>query len=322
MPNLNVAVLGPQGYSKDLGKKGTSSDITFYNLKRGENTVTFIEPSRYPERLAPLFFATSLAKKALLVVEEIDATFGELVTMLQCQGTEEGYIVLRNYLVPEQLESLIKGTVLERYEFVEDDTIALREKLLEEAESLESGTPSENEKQGTIPIDHFFNVRGIGMVILGSVAEGAIRKHDTLKVLPGETTAQIRSIQKHDDDFDWAAKGDRAGIALKNVEPEDLDRGVVLTNDDSIRSEATITTRAELVPYWPSHLKEGMVLHLGHWMQFLPAKVISVEDESDWHRPKITVEMEKAMVYRPGDRAVIHYLEGEKLRVAGSLDLS
>ncbi|NLB01670.1 MAG: elongation factor Tu, partial [Methanomicrobiales archaeon] len=48
MGNLNVAVLGPAGYAKDLGKKGTESDITFYNLKKGEDTVTIIEPTRYP----------------------------------------------------------------------------------------------------------------------------------------------------------------------------------------------------------------------------------------------------------------------------------
>ncbi|HNI42724.1 MAG TPA: elongation factor Tu, partial [Methanoregulaceae archaeon] len=50
MSNLTVAVIGPEGYAQDLGKKGTSSDITFYNLKKGDNTITFLEPTRYPER--------------------------------------------------------------------------------------------------------------------------------------------------------------------------------------------------------------------------------------------------------------------------------
>ncbi len=42
MPNLTVAVLAPNDYAKDLGKKGTVSDLTFYNLKRGSDTVTFV----------------------------------------------------------------------------------------------------------------------------------------------------------------------------------------------------------------------------------------------------------------------------------------
>ena len=53
MGNLVVAVLGAVGYANSLGKKGTDTDITLYDLKKGEDTVTFIEPTRYPERLAP-----------------------------------------------------------------------------------------------------------------------------------------------------------------------------------------------------------------------------------------------------------------------------
>jgi len=321
MANLNVAVLGPQGYAKEIGKKGTSTDITFYNLKRGDSTVTIIEPTRYPERLAPLFFAASLARKAILVVDQIDATFGESVIMLQALGIKEGYIILRNYLDPGRIAPIAKGTVLEGYEEIDDDPIALRERLLFEADRLAEGPPSPNEKGGAIPVDHFFNVRGIGTVILGTMAEGVIRKHDTLKVLPGERTAQVRSIQKHDDDFDWARSGDRAGIALKNIDAEELDRGDVLASDESLKSDSTLSARAELIRYWPAPLKEGMVLHLGHWMQFIPARVTSVEAGEDWRKPLIGIELDKPLVYRPGDRAVICQLEGSKLRIAGTLEL-
>jgi len=46
----------------------------FYNLKRGEATVTFIEPIRYPEKLSSLFYAVSLSDRVILVVDEISAT--------------------------------------------------------------------------------------------------------------------------------------------------------------------------------------------------------------------------------------------------------
>jgi selenocysteine-specific translation elongation factor len=95
MANLNVVILGSPDYAKDLGKKGTASDMTFYNLKKGENTVTFIEPTRYPDRLAPLCFAVSLAQKAILVVEEINLAFGEMVIMLDCAGLKSGLLILR-----------------------------------------------------------------------------------------------------------------------------------------------------------------------------------------------------------------------------------
>lgn len=321
MANLNVAILGPEGYAKEVGKKGTSTDITFYNLKRGESTVTIVEPTRYPERLAPLFFAASLAGKAVVVVDEIDASFGESVIMLQALAIKEGYMILRNYIDRSRIAPIIKGTVLEGYEEIEDDPIALRERLLCEADRIADEPPSPEEKAGAVPIDHFFNVRGIGTVILGTVAGGVVRKHETVKVLPGERTALVRSIQKHDDDFDWARAGDRAGIALKNIEAEELDRGDVLSSDGSLKSESRISARAELIRYWPAPLKEGMVLHIGHWMQFLPGRVASVEAGDDWRRPLLNLELEKPLVYRPGDRAVICQLEGSKLRIAGTVVL-
>jgi selenocysteine-specific translation elongation factor len=318
MANLNVAILGALDFAKDLGKKGTTSDLTFYNLKKGENTVTIIEPTRYPERLAPLFYAISLASKAILIVDKIDPVFGECVVMLQCSSLKNGIVILRNYIVREQIAPLIKGTVIEGYEFMGDDHSAIREKLLAEAAAMNSTCDAQT---GTMPIDHFFNVRGVGTVVLGSVVEGAIKKHDELMVLPGDKTAQVRSIQKHDEDFDCAGAGDRTGIALKGVDVEEIDRGTILTNDKSIKSISSLTARAEVVKYWPSPLKEGMVLHLGLWMQFVPARVETVKAEGDWHKPELTLNLDKMLVYKPGALAVMTYPEGGKLRVVGTIAL-
>lgn len=318
MANLNVAVLGAQDYSKDLGKKGTTSDLTFYNLKKGENTVTMIEPTRYPERLAPLFYAVSMARMAILVVDQINPAFGESVIMLQCAGLKNGLVILRDYISREQIAPFIKGTVVDGYDFIEDDKNAIRERLLQDVARLQSGCDS---TVGTMPVDHFFNVRGIGTVALGCVAEGAIHKHDELMVLPGNKTAQVRSIQKHDEDFDCAGVGDRTGIALKGIEVDELDRGTILTNDRSIKSISSMESKAELVKYWPTPITEGMMLHLGHWMQFAPARVEAVKVEGDWHRPILTLALDKMLVYKSGNKAILTYPEGGKLRVAGTIEL-
>jgi len=322
MGNLMVAVLGTPSYASGLGKKGTSTDITLYNLKKDEDTVTFVEPTRYPERLAPLFFACSTAKKAIVIVDELNATLGESLVMLQCCGVDSGYFVLRNYISREKIEPLVKGTVLEKYAFAADDPTALKERLLTEAAQIKASTSlNGGNPVGTVPVDHAFNVKGVGTVILGVVANGVIQKHGTMNVLPGTKTTQIRSIQKHDDEFDFAYTGDRVGLALKNIEVNDINRGTVLTNDSAIKTSKTLTTRASLVKYWQTPIKAGMVLHLGHWMQFLNAKVEAVSEEDNWRRPTLTLALEKELVHRAGETAVLTYLEGGKLRVAGTLDL-
>ena len=316
MANLNVAIIAPNGYSKDLGKKGTASDITLYDIKQGKDTVTLLEPTGYPDRLAPLFYSASMADRALVVVDAIDAKLGESMVMLHSAGVAKGWFVLRNFLSPEQLGPLIRGTVLESYEFIDDNATAIREMLLSEARARGGA----EDIPGSVPVDHFFNVKGVGTVVLGLVAKGVVRKHDTLKAMPTERTAQVRSIQKHDDDFDLAEAGDRVGLALKNVSVEDLDRGIVLSNDPDLRTTTEITATAELVGFWKHPLKEGMVLHLGHWMQFIPARITSVAG-SDAKRPSITLSLEKPLVHPAGSRAVLMYLDGGKLRVAGWVPL-
>jgi selenocysteine-specific translation elongation factor len=322
MGNITVAILGALDYAGNLAKKGTSTDITLYNLKKGEDTVTFIEPTRYPERLAPLFYACALAKKAIIVVDEINATFGECLVMLQCSDIKSGYIILRNYVSKEKIEALIKGTSLEKFKIIPDDPNDLREKLLMEASQQKTAEiPVGQQPIGAVPVDHAFNVKGVGVVILGVVVYGVVQKHATLNVFPAAKTAQVRSIQKHDEEFEVAGEGDRVGLALKNVEVEDLDRGAVLTNDPAIKTSTAIKTQASLVKYWQTPIKPGMVMHVGHWTQFITAKVETVTDTADPKKPALTLTLDKPLVHRPNDKAVLMYLEGAKLRVAGTIDL-
>jgi selenocysteine-specific translation elongation factor len=317
MGNLMVAVFGAPGYSAALAKKGTSTDITLYNLKKGEDIITLIEPNRYPERLAPLFFAASESNKALVVIDELNSTLGENLVMLQCCGISSGYFVLRNYVPKEKVEQIIKGTILETFEFLPDDANIIREKLIADAALQKNAETS----TGIVPVDHAFNVKGVGVVVLGVVVSGSITKHTVMNALPGDKKPQVRSIQKHDEEFDSAVEGDRVGLALKNIEIEDADRGVVLTTDPNVKTQKSLKTHAELVKYWQVPLKTGMVMHVGHWMQFLNGKIEAVNNNGDWRKPDLTVSLEKDLIYRPGDKAVLMYLEGGKLRVAGTLDL-
>ena len=319
MSNITVAVIGPEGYAGHLGKKGTTSDIAFYNQKKGEHTVTFVEPVRYPDRLASLFFSVSMAHRALLVVDEIGPVFGECVVMLDCAGIGKGMLVLRNYITPEQVAPLIQGTVVEHYDLVPDEPVRIREYLIGEAETLQE-KPVHGAK-GAVPVDHAFPVKGTGVVVLGQVVSGTISRHDTLRIFPTQKKAQVRSIQKHEDDAQSAGPGDRVGLALKGIEVGDLDRGWVLSASESITASATLSGRATLVRFWPSPLRPGMVIHVGHWMQFLPARVAFVDNSGDWKRPLITLRTDKELVYFPLDRVILHYLDGGKLRVAGTLNL-
>ncbi len=319
MANLNVAVLGSPGYAKGIGKKSTASDITFYDVKVGDTTVSLVEPSSYPEKLASLFYSVSLADMAIVVVDEIGAGFGETVVMLECAGVKNGFIIPRNYITPDQIASSVKGSSLASFGIRQDDPLKLRQELVELAASRGSAEPQVNGDVGSVAVDHFFDVRGVGTVVLGCVADGLVRRHDSVRVLPSGKEAEVRSIQKHDDDYESAVKGDRVGLALKGVSVEDLDRGTVITSDKGMEFTTTLEGAAKLVGYWPRSLSDGMVLHVGHWMQFQPGRIESRIDGASWRETRLKISMDKPIVLGAHARAILTYLDGQKLRVAGTI---
>ena len=319
MGNLNIAVLGAKDFAGKVGKKGTVTDMTFYDHKSGTDSFTLIEPSKYPEKLSSLFYSVAMSEFAILVVDKIDSFLGETIVMTDSLGIKQGWIVLRNYIQPEQLKPLLSGTCLENYEYRDEDPIKLREELiaLAKAEGRQPGDGT----CGSCPVDSHFNVKGVGTVVLGSVIDGWFRKHDKMRVLPINREVILKSIQKHDLDADDTVKGDHVGLALRGIESDELDRGFVVTTDQSVKMSRRVEGEVSLVKYWPSPLKEGMVVHIGHWMQMVPCRIASVDDEADFRKAKVVFELESDIIHKPGDVATIMYLEGGKLRVAGSVAL-
>ncbi|MBR2254695.1 MAG: translation elongation factor 1 alpha-related protein [Candidatus Methanomethylophilaceae archaeon] len=319
MGNLNVCVLGAKGYAAKIGKKGTVTDVTFYDHKAGTDSFTLIEPAKHPEKLSSLFYAVAMSEFGILVIDKIDAALGESIVMADSLGIGRGWVILQNYIQMEQVAPLLAGTCLEGYEVREDDPVKLREELiaLAKAESKEPGEGT----CGSCPVDSHFNVKGVGTVVLGSVIDGWFRKHDKMRVLPTGKEVVLKSIQKHDLDSDFGVKGDHVGLALRGVESDELDRGFVVTTDPDVKMTRTIEGKVSLVRYWGSPIKEGMVLHIGHWMQMVPCRVASVDNGDDFRSAKVRFDLDSDIIHRPGDKATIMYLEGGKLRVAGSVIL-
>ena len=319
MGNLNVAVLGAKDLADKIGKRGTITDVTFFEVKRGNDSVTLIEPSKYPEKLTSLFYSAGMSEFAILVVDKIDSFLGESILMADVFKIRNGWIILRNFIQKEQLAPLIAGTALENYVYINEDHVKMREDLLDIAQK-EARRPGEG-TCGSCPVDSHFNVKGVGTVVLGSVIDGYFKKHDKMQVFPLKKEVVLKSIQKHDIDAADGVKGDHVGLALRGIESDELDRGFVLTTDPSVKMTKKVVGKAELIKYWPSPLKEGMVLHLGHWMQMVPCRISGIENGADFRNPNLTIEADADIIHKPGDTAVMMYLEGGKLRIVGSVRL-
>jgi selenocysteine-specific translation elongation factor len=319
VPGLTAALLGSLAVRNQMGKVGTQSDIHLHELKEGGRQVTVIVPDRYPDQLKPLSYAVLNCDAAVLVVDKMSAQVGEQILAADAAGIAHGAIVLQNYIQPEQLKPLLKGTALEGWKvFAEEDWPAIRAHVAAAPAPARDGFVQ-------VPIDHHFNVKGVGAVILGVVKQGVLHKGETLHAFPAKVICPVRSIQMHDVDNDEAHPGDRVGLALRNTNPDHLDRGMVLAPADAPlrvhEAGAAITFRLKRSPFAKSTLKAGGVAQLGVGMQFIPVR-LTADPPAPGQEGMVQGTVEKAFVHAPGERAVLFHQDAAPQRVVGRAELA
>lgn len=316
---VTVALLGDQDAKKELGKVGTQSDIHLHDFKEADRDITVIVPARFPDQLKCLSYAVGGADAAVLVVSEMNAQVGEQILAADAAGIQHGIIVLQNYLQPEQIQPLLKGTTLESWPIqTEADWPGVRAQI--------AATPVDA-KNGDVlvPVDHHFDVKGVGAVILGVVRQGVLKKGETLYAWPDKVICPVRSIQCHDVDVAEAVTGDRVGLALRNTKADQLDRGMVLAPAEADLTAFKVGAEAsfELTrsPFSKQALGPGSVMHLGIGMQFVPVRLTS-EAPAPGTSGKVTVALEKGIVVAPGDVGVLWHVDNAPQRVVGRAQFS
>ena len=226
MESINFVVLGEQAIANDFGKKGTSSDLTLYDRKESDVIRTWITANGFPDKIQPLLQAINIAEYVIFHVTKLDKFIGEQIIALDSLEKKVG-LLSHSYDVDEsRLNTMIKGTVLENYKKI--DSSNLKDELLK-------FPPIQKDGKTSIIIDHCFDVKGVGTVALGKVLSGKIKQYDKLVHLHSDTEVMVKSIQMHDDDIIEAVSPARVGLSLKNIKPDEITRGDILSNDDSVK---------------------------------------------------------------------------------------
>ena len=82
-----------------------------------------------------------------------------------------------------------------------------------------------------IPIDHHFNVKGMGAIITGTILKGKLNLNQTLEILPVKLSGRVKNIQIFHQNVDSAKAGDRVGINIKNLDVKKIYRGCIATSN-------------------------------------------------------------------------------------------
>jgi selenocysteine-specific translation elongation factor len=217
MSALTLALVGSKEAGKELGKKGTSSDLTLYHAVREGHALTVVEPTHYPEKFAPLLYALSMADRVLVVVDALNREAAE--TLAAVELFHKPTDVLLGPAVGEaEFRRALKGSALQAVELRPYDWPLLRE-------TVDGWKAEARPGVGTVRLDHAFPVKGVGAVALGLVTRGTVHAHDKLRLFPDPRIVELRSIQVHDVDVKEAGAGERVGLALRGVEADELSRG-------------------------------------------------------------------------------------------------
>ena len=298
--SINFVILGKQDLASEFGKKGTESDLTLYDRKESDIIKTWVIPNGFPEKIQPLFQAINLAEYVIFHVDKLDKFTGEQIIALDSLKKEKG-ILSHTFDVDEsKLNMMIKGTVVENYTRVDQD------KIKDEMNTLE---PITNDNPAELLIDHCFDVKGVGTVILGKVTNGKIKQYDNLKLYPHNIDVLIKSIQMHDDPVSESVCPARVGLAVKGAKPDEVGRGDVISVEDAVEIKTEIELDFEKSPFYKSEIAEnqGCLVNIG--LQIKAAKFSSITP--------LKLIFEKPVVCKKNDIAVILKPESTTIRILG-----
>ena len=186
-----------------------------------------------------------MAEYVIFCVDKLDKFTGEQIIALDSLKKDKGILTHTFDVDESKLDSMIKGTVIENYIKVEHD------KIKEEMDKME---PLTVEGKSEMVLDHCFDVKGVGTVILGKVTSGKIKQYDNLKLYPAGIDVLIKSIQMHDDPVSESVCPARVGLAVKGAKPDEVGRGDVISEAGVVDIATEIVIDFQKSPFYKSEI--------------------------------------------------------------------
>ena len=162
----------------------------------------------------------------------------ELIDLVEAEVRE----LLTKYGFPGDKVPVIRGSALKALEAKSpDDEVA--KPILELVKALDDFIPEpvrEIEKPFLMPIEDIFSIEGRGTVITGRIERGIVKINDEVEVVGLKPTQKtvITGIEMFNKSLDEGRAGDNAGILLRGLKKEDVERGQVLTKPGSTTPHA------------------------------------------------------------------------------------
>ena len=130
---------------------------------------------------------------------------------------------------------IVRGSALKALE----GDAAYEEKIMELMNEVDNWieTPArDTEKPFLMPIEDVFTITGRGTVVTGRVERGQLKLNDEVEIVGLKETKKtvVTGIEMFRKQLDYAESGDNAGVLLRGVSREEVERGQVLAKPGSV----------------------------------------------------------------------------------------
>lgn len=175
----------------------------------------------------------------------------ELVDLVEAEVRE----LLSKYEFPGDTTPIIRGSALKALEANSADDENVK-KVVELIKTLDEYIPEpvrEKDKPFLMPVEDVFSIEGRGTVVTGRIERGGVKLNDEIEIVGLRATQKsvITGIEMFNKSLDEGMAGDNAGILLRGLKKEDVERGQVIAKPGSItphtefESEVYILTKEE-----------------------------------------------------------------------------
>ncbi|MCI9234044.1 MAG: elongation factor Tu [Bacilli bacterium] len=130
---------------------------------------------------------------------------------------------------------IIRGSALKALEG--DATWATKiDELMAAVDSYIETPARDTEKPFLMPIEDVFTITGRGTVVTGRVERGQLKLNDEIEIVGIKETKKsvVTGIEMFRKQLDYAEAGDNAGVLLRGIAREDVERGQVLAKPGSV----------------------------------------------------------------------------------------
>ncbi|MDD2730874.1 MAG: elongation factor Tu [Candidatus Portnoybacteria bacterium] len=182
-------------------------------------------------------------------VDQVDDP--ELVDLVEQEIRE----LLTKYNYPGDKASIIRGSALKALDAKSIDDEAAKP-IMELMKALDENVPEPTRdiaKPFLMPVEDVFSIEGRGTVVTGRIERGAIKINEEVEIIgirPTQKTV-VTGIEMFNKSLDEGMAGDNAGLLLRGLKKEDVERGQVIVKPGTVtphtefEAEVYILTKEE-----------------------------------------------------------------------------